>query len=299
MLYDSQAVTVGGAAVSTISSHVMLGAGSGFAVGAGSTLNVTGALANSVWATGGNGSFIKTGAGTLALSGASTYTGNTTVTGGTLSLGQVNSNNESSTVSIAAAAGAKLNLAFSGTDTVGMLFINGVQQPAGNYTSAHASGAFTGGGTLHVTWGAYETWANGTFVPALTAKLAGDNQDGDSLTNLQEYAFGTQPTVATGDIVVSGATVTPGVPKMISDNGSYYMVFGRRKDYVAAGLTYTVQFTAGLNLWGDNDDIANPPESMNATDGTIDAIRVPFPSTIHVANGDPKPNFARVRVVGP
>jgi hypothetical protein len=77
------------------------------------------------------------------------------------------------------------------------------------------------------------------------------------------------------------------------------MVFGRRKDYVAAGLTYTVEFTAGLDLWGDNDDIANPPSYFDpaATDGTIDAMKVLFPPTIHVANGDPKPNFARVKVV--
>ncbi|MEI6607969.1 MAG: autotransporter-associated beta strand repeat-containing protein, partial [Verrucomicrobiota bacterium] len=86
MLYDNQAVTVGGAAVSTISSHVMLGAGSEFAVGPGSTLNVTGALSNSVWAGGGNGSFIKTGDGTLALSGANNYTGTTTVNAGALHL---------------------------------------------------------------------------------------------------------------------------------------------------------------------------------------------------------------------
>ena len=58
-----------------------------------------------------------------------------------------------------------------------------------------------------------------------------------------------------------------------------------------------MEFTAGLDLWGDNDDLANPPESMNATDGTVDAFRVLFPPTIHVANGDPKPTFARVRVV--
>jgi fibronectin-binding autotransporter adhesin len=143
----------------------------------------------------------------------------------------------------------------------------------------------------------YDTWANGTFSPALTAKLPGDNQDVDSLNNLQEFAFGTLPTVATGDIVVSGTSLTPGAPKIVSENGNYYIVYGRRKDYVTAGLTYTVEFTAGLDLWGDNDDINNPPVPMGATDETIDAMRVLFPPTIHVANGDPKPNFARVRVV--
>jgi autotransporter-associated beta strand protein len=145
----------------------------------------------------------------------------------------------------------------------------------------------------------YDTWANGTFNPALTLKGTTDNQDLDSLSNLQEFAFGTLPTVATGDIVVSGTSLTPGVPKIVSENGNYYIVYGRRKDYETAGLTYTVEFTAGLDLWGDNDDVNNPPQSMGATDATetIDAMRVLFPPTIHVANGDPKPNFARVRVV--
>jgi autotransporter-associated beta strand protein len=145
----------------------------------------------------------------------------------------------------------------------------------------------------------YDAWANGSFSPPLTAQLPGDNQDSDSLNNLQEFAFGTQPTVTTGVIEVSGGSVTPGAPKIVAENGNYYIVYGRRKDYVAAGLTYTVEFTAGLDLWGDNNDTTNPPESMNASDGTIDAMRVLFPPTIHVANGDPKPNFARMRVVGP
>jgi hypothetical protein len=171
---------------------------------------------------------------------------------------------------------------------------------AGNATNLAAAPNHTST-TLTVTeapvGSPYATWANGTFVPPLTAKLPGDNQDVDSLNNLQEFAFGTLPTVTTGDIVVSGTSVTPGVPKIVSENGNYYIVYGRRRD--SAGLTYTVEFTAGLDLWGDNDDINNPAVPMGATDATetIDAMRVMFPPTIHVANGDPKPNFARVRVV--
>ena len=110
MLYDGQAVTVGGAAVSTISSHLMLGAGSGFAVGAGSTLNVTGALSNSVWAAGGNGDLIKTGDGTLALSGANNnYTGATTVSAGTLRFTD-QAPNSSASLSIASGASLEFNV---------------------------------------------------------------------------------------------------------------------------------------------------------------------------------------------
>jgi autotransporter-associated beta strand protein len=86
MLYDNQTVTVGGAAVSTISADLMLGSNSVFAVGAGSTLNITTPVRNSVWAGNGYGSLVKTGDGTLALSGQVYYTGTTTVNGGALHL---------------------------------------------------------------------------------------------------------------------------------------------------------------------------------------------------------------------
>ena len=144
----------------------------------------------------------------------------------------------------------------------------------------------------------YDTWANGTFVPPLTQKLPTDNQDGDSLDNLLEFAFGTQPTVSTGGIdYVSGGTVTtPGAPKIVAAGGTYSMVFGRRADYVAAGLTYTVQFSAGLDNWADNDDLANPPVQV-ATDGTINAMSVTYPDLITTPSGTQKPTFSRVKVV--
>ena len=142
----------------------------------------------------------------------------------------------------------------------------------------------------------YDTWANGPFSPALIAKLPADNQDGDSLNNLQEYAFGTQPTVSTGEILVSGASVTPGAPKMVADNGNFYMVFGRRADYVAAGLTYTVQFSTALETWVNNNDTTNPPVQV-ATDGTIQAMSVPYPLSIVTPSGPREPKFARVQVV--
>lgn len=143
----------------------------------------------------------------------------------------------------------------------------------------------------------YDTWANGTFVPPLTAKLSNNDQDGDSLTNLQEYAFGTQPSVSTGEIAYSGETLTtPGAPKIVAAAGTYSMVFGRRANYVAAGLTYTVQFSTALEGWVDNDDATNPPVQV-ATDSTINAMRVQYPDRIETPSGPRKPTFSRVKVV--
>ena len=90
--YLNGTVTVGGSAVSTISSTGtssqmgLRSTGTTFnvgdaVVGSGSDLNVTGVLANfnSV-----AGALIKSGAGTMTLTGANTYTGATTVSAGTL-----------------------------------------------------------------------------------------------------------------------------------------------------------------------------------------------------------------------
>ena len=111
------------------------------------------------------------------------------------------------------------------------------------------------------------------------------------------FTFGTQPTVSTAEIVYSGGTLTtPGAPKIVPAAGTYSMVLGRRADYVAAGLTYTVQFSAGLDVWVDNDDGTNPPVQV-ATDGTINAMSVPFVDFIETPSGSQKPTFSRVKVV--
>jgi hypothetical protein len=150
--------------------------------------------------------------------------------------------------------------------------------------------------TLYAEWKTpYNAWAAG-YLPNDVSNPA-LNFDGDTLTNLQEYAFGTDPTVSSsGEIAYSsGALTTPGVPKIVAADGTYSFVFGRRADYVAAGLTYTVQFTAGLDAWADNNDTTNPPVQV-ATDGTINAMSVPFVDFITTPSGTRKPTFARVKV---
>jgi autotransporter-associated beta strand protein len=90
---------------------------------------------------------IKQGLGKLTLSGASTYTGNTTINGGTLELAQsmLFSN---STVSVA--SGAFLQLSFAGTNTVAGLVLNGLSQPGGVYNSNSSPSYLVGPGSLLV-----------------------------------------------------------------------------------------------------------------------------------------------------
>ncbi|MGJ8642097.1 MAG: sulfatase-like hydrolase/transferase [Luteolibacter sp.] len=101
---------------------------------------------------------IKQGTSKVSLTGKNTFSGDTTVTAGTLSLGQPNDHNDESTISLAP-KDATLDLAFSGTDTIAKLYIGEIQQPAGIYKAIDASGAgteipqITGAGKLEVTTG--------------------------------------------------------------------------------------------------------------------------------------------------
>jgi len=145
----------------------------------------------------------------------------------------------------------------------------------------------------------YTTWANGTFVPPLTAKLPGDDQDLDLHTNAEEYAFGTEPTVSSSspiEYVYQGAVTAHGQPVIFPQGNDYFTVFGRRVDYETSGLTYKVQFSIGLDEWVDNDYVANAPVQV-ATDGTIAAIQVKYPEKIVTGSGSGKPTFSRVKVV--
>ena len=103
-------------------------------------LNFNGAL-------GGSGSLVKTGAGLLNLNSNNTYTGDTTVSGGTLALSYP-SLASASTVTIA--TNALLQLNFAATNMVGGLILNGASQPAGLYNAASTPSYLAGTGSLLV-----------------------------------------------------------------------------------------------------------------------------------------------------
>ncbi len=177
----------------------------------------------------------KTGAGTLTLTGANTYAGPTLVTGGTLSLSSASLDDASA---VTVATGAFLNLAYSGTDVVASLKLGGVPKPSGIYDSTNSGGRITGSGKIQVVGAvanSYSTWADSFTSPPLSDKSSGADPDNDGLTNLVEYALGSDPRVSNPSAgTLSGGTLS----------------FTKGSEAFANGdITYEIEQSTNLGGW--------------------------------------------------
>ena len=135
----------------------------------------------------------------------------------------------------------------------------------------------------------------GILAPTVTGNAAVlADPENDGLSNLAEWGFGLNPALSDGTgITLSGAAITKhGIPRLGTDGVNYYAMFGRRKDYVAAGLTYTVQFSADLSAWENSTTSPTPV----ASDSEMDAVTVPFPALL---GSGAKPTFFRLRISAP
>lgn len=123
---------------------------------------------------------------------------------------------------------------------------------------------------------------------------ANANADGDTLNNLLEYAFGTDPTSATSgpaSLLYSGSLLTQrGQPTVsIPNSTDHRAVFVRRRSYLAEQLIYQVQFSADLQGW-----ITSPETpTVIGADADYDVVSVPYPASLI---GGQKARFFRVGV---
>ena len=143
-----------------------------------------------------------------------------------------------------------------------------------------------------------QTWRQTWFGTMANSGNAADtaNQDGDGGINIVEFGFGTNPTVNQSNAIsVNGPVITPGSPAVSLTNTptgvDFRALYGRRTDYVAAGVGYTVEFSPDLIAWVASADIP----AVLADNGTVQAVTVPYPLFI---NGQ-KARFFRVIVTGP
>ncbi len=152
---------------------------------------------------------------------------------------------------------------------------------------------------------AFQIWTSGTFANNFTQTALTANPDGDSLTNLQEFAFGTDPTSSSVSPLsyVSNGTANPGIP-ILENTGTlaapnYRAVFARRKNYATEGVTYEVQFSANLEYWKAS---SAGMTILSGTSGTaVEAVSVPFPTAVPLSAAETSfaaPKFFRLAVSG-
>ena len=136
--------------------------------------------------------FVKDGTATLTLSGANSYSGDTVIKQGTLSLGQAYLANAAA---VRVTTGATLDLTHGQPDEVAELWIDGVQQPAATYNSGNAS-FISGSGSLVVTSGppagsAFNAWLIAAgLTPGSANTGANESYDGSGVPNILQFALG-------------------------------------------------------------------------------------------------------------
>jgi autotransporter-associated beta strand protein len=181
-------------------------------------------------------------AGILAISAANTYSGDTTVNGGTLI---VNGTSIPDFGVLSIAATGVVNV--TGNEVVSELNLNGVKQAAGTY-GATGSGAntiddvhFSGTGVVTVLAG-YAAWridpANG-----LTAGVndgAAQDPDQDGISNLLEYTLGGAPLGSSQSILPQGVI-----------SGANLVYTFKRSDASEIDTTQVVQYGSDLAGWTD------------------------------------------------
>lgn len=188
--------------------------------------------------------------GTISLTGVNTYTGNTTINGGKLTVANTTTTfADTSTISIG--SGAQLNLPNAVTDTVASLVVNGTVLPSGLYdqNSPATSGYILGSGKLQVG-GGYSSWAS---TNAGGAGASADT-DLDGVANGVEYFMNSATGFTANPAVTAGPLRTVTWP-----NGGNIP----STDY---GIQFVVQTSPNLTSW---TNVLSGDTNLNNTSGAV------------------------------
>nr|MCU0780642.1 hypothetical protein [Akkermansiaceae bacterium] len=214
--------------------------------------------------------------------GTNSYAGETTVSGGTLSLAGPNLADEAA---VTIANGAVLNLNFSGTDTIGALTI-GANPPLadGEYSNATHPTFITGSGILKVesVTSGFAAWAAGLGLSG----NADDDFDKDGITDAVEYVLGTDPKASNASGI-----------QMQKSGSDLIVTFSRSDDSETPDVALFVEAGGTLQTWPQvfevKDITGNSSPGVEITEnGTApDTVKVIIPT------GGAPGFFARLKVV--
>lgn len=233
--------------IGALSGNGTVGLGGGtLTVGSNNTdTTFSGVIENGAFGAG--GSLVKTGTGTLTLSGANTYTGATTINGGTLQAGAENTLSSASAVTVNSSGTLDLHgfsqnvasIAGTGTITLG----SGTLTVSGNNSSTIFSGSISGSGGLAKT---------GTGTLTLTGV---NNYTGT--TTVTRGVLIAAPGGTTSVLNPASALVVGGTT--VSDGGTFQLNH--------FGTTATTQVLNGLTVNAGNNVI-----TVNTPVGTITTL---------------------------
>lgn len=113
------------------------------------------------------------------------------------------------------------------------------------------------------------------------AALDSADPDGDGLSNLAEFAFGTNPQRGSTDV---GSRVEADH----SNSGKMRAIMRRRTDYLTSGIQYIYEFSSDLQTW----EASTVTPEILGDDGTMQSVSVEFPI---LSNGK-QSTFFRTRV---
>jgi autotransporter-associated beta strand protein len=211
---------------------------------------------------------IKNGAGTMALTAANSYDGDTIVNTGTMRLGNgSNHTNLANASDVIVASGATLHLAYTGTDTIDELWLGGVRKSPGVYSSANSGGFITGSGTLTVSNGPpsdYDTWAAANDL--IEGSQGDDDKDGAS--NTMEHAFGLNPK--------NGGSSNPYLS--LPNPGTSIFTYTRRKTSLS-GIDFKIWTSTNLTNWTEDTEATQAVTSSSGDSETVQVTMTsPFPA---------------------
>ncbi|MGN6626757.1 MAG: beta strand repeat-containing protein, partial [Tepidisphaeraceae bacterium] len=255
-----------------------------YVVGAnGQSTSFAGAIADGAYSTPGLTNLTKTGAGTLTLAnGANTYTGVTTIRGGTLSVGTL------------ANGGAASAIGDPASDAANLVIDGGTLQYTGGASTIDRAFTLTANG------GAIERNGTGNFIFGSTADVAMPGSGDRTLTltgtstSFNNFNLGlSDPVTGRLSLVKNGAGTwrIGGNAKTYSGDttvnaGSLYLIAGNVLPSGSGRGNVTVAGGATLDLYGSNQSI-NGLNGAGTVTTTLNTTR-----TLTVGNNDADGNFS-------